>query len=52
MQTVLPKLAEIPDHSMFLEKGCLKALLKFLISYLKFLEGLSLPGDCEGQTKV
>lgn len=52
MQTVLLKLAEIPDHSMFLEKECLKARLKFLISYLKLLEGRSLPGDCEGQTRV
>ena len=35
---------------MFLEKGCLKTLFKFLISYLKYLGGLSLPGDCGEQT--
>lgn len=30
MQMALPKLMESPDHSMFLGKGGLKALFKFL----------------------
>ena len=40
MQTALPELLDIADHFMILGKGCWKALFKFLISFLKFLEGL------------
>ena len=36
MQTAFftQRLSEIPDHFMVLGKGCLKALFKFLISFL------------------